>query len=97
MPTSSKKGRENMLAETIALLLLSSQAATAGVPAPAANARPALNPDQMICRAPEAVLGSRIARRRICRTRAEWQAFEGDRAQLRRDIQNSSKGTPTDD
>ena len=86
-----------MLAGTIALLLLSSQAATAQAPARAANARPAPNPDQMICRAPEPVLGSRVARRRICRTRAEWQAFEGDRAQLRRDIQNSSKGAGNED
>ena len=54
------------------------------------------DPDQVICRAPEPIVGSRVARRRICRTRAEWQAFEADRQQLRRDLQNSSKGTPLD-
>ena len=85
-----------MLAETIALLLLGSQAgtapATAPAPAPSANARPAQNLDQVICRASEPVLGSRLARRRICRTRAEWMAFEDDRRQLRRDLQNAGKG-----
>ena len=85
-----------MLAETIALLLLSSQAGTAPAatpaPPPAANARPAQNLDQVICRASEPVLGSRLARRRICRTRAEWMAFEDDRRQLRRDLQNAGKG-----
>ena len=50
------------------------------------------DPDQMICRAAQPVLGSRVVRRRICRTRAEWQAFEDDRSQLRRDIQNAGKG-----
>lgn len=47
------------------------------------------DPDQTICRQSEPVLGSRVARRRICRTRAEWQAFEEDRQQLRRDLQNA--------
>ncbi|HZF96496.1 MAG TPA: hypothetical protein VEZ20_16660 [Allosphingosinicella sp.] len=83
-----------MLAGTIALLLLSSPAPTApaATPAPAANARPAPDPDEVICRASEPVLGSRVARRRICRTRTEWQAFEDDRRQLRRDLMNAGKG-----
>ena len=44
------------------------------------------DPDRVICRAPEAALGSRVARRRICRTVAEWRAFEADREQRRRDL-----------
>jgi len=41
----------------------------------------------MICRAPRAELGSRLRMVRECRTAAQWQAFEQDRQQLRRDIQ----------
>jgi len=60
-------------------------------PAPAAD-----NPDRVICRAPQPMLGSRVARRRICRTVAEWRAFEEDRAQLRRDLQaGNCAGSPT--
>ena len=81
-----------MLSETIALLVLTLQAG-GGQPTARAGAAPALeNPDEMVCRAAEPVLGSRVARRRICRTRAQWRAFESDRAQLRRDIQDSAKG-----
>jgi hypothetical protein len=88
-----------MLTGTIAMLLFGLQGATAA-PATAAatptaaerRAAESANLDQMICRASEPVLGSRVARRRICRTRAQWMAFEDDRAQLRRDIQNSGRG-----
>ena len=45
------------------------------------------DPDRMICRAPRAELGSRLRMVRECRTAAQWQAFEQDRQQLRRDIQ----------
>ena len=86
------QGEADMLAETIAMLLLSAQAGSGQAAAPAAGTRPAVNLDEVICRAAEPVVGSRVARRRICRTRAEWQAFEADRAQLRRDIQNAGKG-----
>ena len=82
-----------MLAGTIAMLLLTMQTNAAsgqsGTAPRAGGGRD--DPDRMICRSPEPVLGSRVARRRICRTRAQWQAFEEDRQQLRRDIQNSSK------
>lgn len=73
-----------MLNEIIVMLLLAA-------PGSGAQSRTATaateNPDQMICRAPEPVLGSRVARRRVCRTRAEWRAFDADRAQFRRDLQ----------
>ena len=49
------------------------------------------DPDRVICRAATPVLGSRVAMRRTCRTRAEWQAYEQDRQQMRRDIQNAGK------
>lgn len=45
------------------------------------------DPDRMICRAPRPELGSRLRMVRECRTAAQWQAFEQDRQQLRRDIQ----------
>jgi hypothetical protein len=83
-----------MLTGTIAMLLISLQGANASPPPTTAQQRAAdaANLDQVICRAAEPVLGSRVARRRICRTRAQWQSFEDDRAALRRDIQNSGKG-----
>lgn len=78
-----------MFAATFALMLLAQAGSQApGSPGPA---RPAEDPDQVICRAPQAMLGSRVAQRRTCKTRAEWRAFEEDRAQLRRDIQNSGR------
>ena len=73
-----------MLAAMISIMLLGMSAGNE----PDARNRPQ-DPDQIICRAPEPVLGSRVARRRICRTRAEWQAFEEDRHQLRRDLNNA--------
>jgi hypothetical protein len=82
-----------MLTETIAILVAALQAGGQSGAA-AAPARPAVNLDEVICRAAEPILGSRVARRRVCRTRAEWQAFEDDRAQLRRDIQNAAKTPP---
>lgn len=72
-----------MLIELVALFLAMA-ASGSSQPAPAVSA--AENPDRVICRAPEPVLGSRVARRRICRTVAEWRAFEQDRAQMRRDL-----------
>lgn len=72
------------------LLMYAQAAATAPGGATATNlSTTGGDPDQMICRQSEPVLGSRVARRRICRTRAEWQAFEQDRAQMRRDMQNA--------
>ena len=83
-----------MLSGTIAMLFLTAQAA-ASPPARQGRIDAAIeNPDQVICRAAEPVLGSRVARRRVCKTRAEWRMFDEDRAQFRRDLNNSSKGTP---
>jgi hypothetical protein len=53
------------------------------------------NPDRVICREPQLVLGSRLRSVRTCRTAAEWLAFENDREQLRRDIGNAAKGIPS--
>jgi hypothetical protein len=72
-----------MLIGPIALLLMT---AGSGTSPPAQSATAAEDPDRVICRRPQAALGSRVARRRICRTVAEWRAFEEDRAQMRRDL-----------
>jgi len=47
--------------------------------------------DRVICRQEQLELGSRLRTRRDCRTAAEWVAFDADRQQLRRDIQNSAR------
>ena len=78
-----------MVAATIAMMLLAAQS---GQGSPRASPQaPAEDMDQVICRAPQPVLGSRVATRRVCKTRAQWRVFEEDRAQLRRDIQNSGR------
>ena len=82
-----------MLGGMLTVVLMFAQAAS-GSPPSGASARSNQtttggDPDQMICRRAEPVLGSRVATRRICRTRAQWQAFEEDRAQMRRDMQNA--------
>jgi hypothetical protein len=78
-----------MLSGTIVMLIL---AASGGDSGPSRARTVDENPDQVICRAPEPVLGSRVARRRVCRTRAEWRAFDADRAQFRRDLQAGNCG-----
>ena len=72
-----------MLIDVVALFLVMA-ASGSSPPAPAISA--AENPDRIICRRPEPVLGSRVARRRICRTVSERRAFDADRAQMRRDL-----------
>lgn len=86
-----------MIEAVLAALLMASPATPAAQPAPARTSARAEDPDQMICRQAEPVLGSRVARRRICRTRAQWQAFEEDRQQLRRDLNNAGNcgGAPS--
>ena len=76
-----------MLIEAVMMLLL------AAAPGDESRRNADEDLDRVICRAPEPVLGSRVARRRICRTRAEWIAFEADRAQLRRDIEKAARGS----
>ena len=79
-----------MLAATLALMLMAS-GADDNQSRSANPSRAEDDPDRLICRAAEPVLGSRIARRRICRTVAQWRTFEADRAQLRRDLQNAAR------
>ncbi len=55
------------------------------------SALPEGEKDKVICKAGEPMLGSRVKRVRLCKTAAEWQAFNADRQQLRRDIQNTSR------
>jgi hypothetical protein len=45
------------------------------------------NPEKVVCRATEPALGSRIARKRVCRTVAEWKAHNMDVDRLRRTLQ----------
>ena len=72
-----------MLINVVALFF--AMAATGSSPPGPSNSATE-DPDRVICRRPEPVLGSRVAQRRICRTVAEWRAFEADREQRRRDL-----------
>jgi|GEM_PF-1950209 len=64
-------------------IFLIATAAASGEPARAGSDH---DPDRVICRSSQPVVGSRVARQRICRTVAEWRAFDADRAQMRRDL-----------
>jgi hypothetical protein len=52
--------------------------------------------ERLICRS-RPMLGSRIARQRVCKTEEEWRIYENDMAQSRRDINDrGARGcTPT--
>lgn len=45
------------------------------------------DPDKMICKKSQPVLGTRLKTMRMCKTSAEWQAYEVDRQQARGDMQ----------
>lgn len=46
--------------------------------------------DKVICKKDEQpMLGTRLKFRKTCKTAAQWQAYENDREQLRRDLRNS--------
>ena len=44
------------------------------------------DPEQMVCRN-ETEVGSRIARRRVCRTRAEWAALQAHSREVTDEVQ----------
>ena len=48
------------------------------------------DPNQVTCKRGEPQLGSRLRYTRMCKTAAEWQAYNNDRQQLRRDIGNNA-------
>jgi hypothetical protein len=47
------------------------------------------DPDKMICKKQEPVLGTRLKFARMCKSAAEWKAYEADREQARRDLNNT--------
>ncbi len=47
--------------------------------------------DKVICKADQPLLGTRLKVVRTCKTAADWQAFENDREQLRRDLGNMGR------
>jgi hypothetical protein len=53
------------------------------------------DPDKMICKKSEPVLGTRLKTRRICKTSAEWKAYDADREQFRRELNNAQTCTAT--
>lgn len=51
------------------------------------NAAAIADKDKRICKRTQSAVGSRTKLFKVCKTAAEWQIFEADRQQLRRDIQ----------
>jgi hypothetical protein len=47
--------------------------------------------DKVVCKQAEPKIGSRVAMSRICKSLAEWRAFEADRDRMRRDLQDTGK------
>lgn len=78
------------LAAGIAAMVMTS-AAVAGTPAPARQKSP--DPNEVICEK-HGVPGSRLATRRVCRTRAQWADLKlQDRQELERvQVQRGTKG-----
>ena len=75
-------------AALLSLLLLSGAAAIAQAPveAPATTrVGPNQDPNQIVCQN-QTEIGSRVARRRVCRTRAEWAEHE---RQYRQNLQRA--------
>ena len=56
-------------------LALGATAAIAQTPDAGSSRGPNNDPNQIVCRS-EAEIGSRLSRRRVCRTRAEWQELQ---------------------
>ena len=74
-----------MLTPMIALLF------AAGSPTPALQANTEPDSERLICRS-RPMLGSRIARQRICKTAQEWRIHDEDLRQARRDTGDQSRG-----
>ena len=75
-----------MLFEIIALFLVA--ASSQSQPDASSRQAGANDPDRVVCRAPQAATGSRLAQRRVCKTVAEWRAYEIDRDRLRRELRD---------
>ena len=75
------------LAAAAALMMAAAPAMAGDTSTPAA--KPAKDPNQVVCEKQE-VLGSRVATKKVCKTRAEWaeqrrlEKLEIDRAQVGR-------------
>jgi invasion protein IalB len=77
-----------LVASAVGLLSVSASAQDTSAPE-----KKALDPNQVVCEKQE-VLGSRLATKRVCHTRAEWAALrladrqEIDRAQINRGMRD---------
>lgn len=67
------------------ILLLAMSAPQAEAAAQTATAETEPSRQRLTCRS-RPVLGSRIARQRVCKTEEEWRIYENDLEQSRRDI-----------
>ena len=72
-------------------LLASSAAAIAQAPSDTTKLGPMTDPSEVVC-VREAVIGSRVATRRVCRTRAEWAEA---RRQVRENVERAQNQTQT--
>jgi hypothetical protein len=75
-----------MLTPLVALLFVAAEPAT---PALQVSAEP--DNERLICRT-RPMLGSRIARQRVCKTAQEWRVYDEDLRQARRDNGDQSRG-----
>lgn len=49
-------------------------------------ARNSVDDNRIICEAPRARIGSRLAMTKVCRTASEWRIYDSDRAQMQREL-----------
>lgn len=82
-----------MLKAMISVAALAATAAVAQAPGGGAPARgPDNNPNEIVC-VQEAEIGSRLNRRRVCRTRAEWTEH---RSQYKQSIERAQQQLQSD-
>ena len=75
----------------VASALVATTAAVAQAPTGTTKRGVDNDPNRMVC-VTERVVGSRLATRRVCRTRAEWDEH---RAETRREVEESQYFKPT--
>src|ERR687893_209066 len=54
------------------------------------------DPDRVVCEAAKAATGSRLAKKRDCRTVAQWRVYNVDRERQRRDLLGDGTNTKTE-
>jgi predicted phage-related endonuclease len=89
---AAKEVSQMIIRPVIALFATSLTALSPALAETPASEKPALDPNERICRT-ESVTGSRLQKVRTCRTRKEWQESRRETGEAMGGIQRSQGGT----